>query len=122
MKRFLVSLLSALAGLLFSGLKLTAQPPGSPPVRCVPIDSVPPASHGGSPQSFKICISERKPSTKTVYACKPEEFCLPRCSFLALFWGHCACDDGRCGEVRVRHRLVAKKVEGCDTKQCILRE
>ena len=33
----------------------------------------------------------------------------------------CACDQGGCGDVRVRHRLIVKTVDGCATTQCVPR-
>ncbi len=75
------------------------------------------------PPPCKVCVVEPKPTTRTVYACKAEEYCLPRCHLLSLLLGgHCGCDDGLCCELRVRHRLVVKRVPGCDAKQCVVRE
>jgi hypothetical protein len=76
-----------------------------------------------APPPCKVCVVEPKPTTRTVYGCKAEEYCVPRCSLLELLLGgHCGCDDGSCCELRVRHRLVVKRVPGCDTKQCIVHE
>jgi hypothetical protein len=76
-----------------------------------------------SPPTCKVCVVEPKPTTRTVYASKVEEYCLPHCSLLELLLGgHCGCDDGSCCELRVRHRLVVKRVPGCETKQCVVRE
>src|SRR4051794_24822249 len=73
------------------------------------------------PPTCKICVSEPKHQTRTVYSTKAEEYCLPSCSLLSLLHGHCGCDSGPCGGVRVRQRLVVKKVPGCDTTQCVPR-
>jgi hypothetical protein len=70
----------------------------------------------------KVCVSEPKANTRKVYACKVEEYCLPRCSLLALLRHCCGCDDGPCCELRVRRRLIVKTVPACPTKQCVLRE
>jgi hypothetical protein len=51
---------------------------------------------------------------------KDEEYCLPRCSWWRMFCGNCC--DGSCGELRVRHRLVIKKVPDCETAQCVPRK
>jgi hypothetical protein len=73
------------------------------------------------PSPCKVCVSEPKANTRKVYACKCEDYCLPRCGLLSWLWGHCGCGDGPCGELRIRHRLVVKKVPDCDTKQCVPR-
>jgi hypothetical protein len=90
----------------------------------MPQASVPAAGDGDcQPPTCRVCVYEPKHTTKIVFAGKCEEYCLPRCSFFSLLlWGKCDCDEGSCGVVRVRHRLVVKKVEGRDAKQCVLRE
>jgi hypothetical protein len=68
----------------------------------------------------KICVSEPKPHLRNVYGCKTEEYCLPGLSFGSLLrCNHCA--DGECGDLRVRHRLVVKKVHDHDTTHCVPR-
>jgi hypothetical protein len=67
----------------------------------------------------KICAYQLKRNTKTVYACRTEEYCLPRCSLLALLQGKCGCERGCCGDLRIRQRLVVKKVDACPTQQCV---
>jgi hypothetical protein len=107
MKPFSVAVLAAVAWLALGGSGLEAQEPqpGCPPPPC------------------KVCVSEPKHNTKTVYGCKEEEYCLPRCGCcLSALFGHCGCDEGPCGDLRVRRRLVVKKVPGCDTTQCVPRE
>ena len=42
----------------------------------------------GCPGIVKFCVYQPKPNTKTVYACRTEEYCLPRCSLLALLRGN----------------------------------
>lgn len=82
------------------------------------------ATGGGCAQSCKVCVSEPKPHTKTVYSCKCEEYCQPRCSLCAILRGKCGgnCENGECGQVRVRHRLIVKRVPDCDGKQCVVKE
>ena len=70
----------------------------------------------------KICVGEPKHTTRKVYACKREDYCLPCCSLLSLLRGKCGCGDGRCGDVRVRRLLVVKTCAGPDTNGCVLRE
>jgi len=74
------------------------------------------------PAPCKVCVSEPKHNTKKVFACKAEEYCLPRCDLLSRLWGQCGCDCGPCCELRVRHRLVVKKVPDCDTWHCVLKD
>lgn len=92
----------------------SSQKPSSEPLASIPSPDCPP--------TCKVCVTEPKHNTKKVYAVKCEEYCLPRCSLLSLLRGKCACDDGCCGVVKVRHRLIIKKVDDCDTKECVLRE
>ena len=80
----------------------------------------PPEPCGLAPAG-KVCVSEPKPTTRKAYACKVEEYCLPRCRFLSWLWGGCGCDGETCGDLRVRNRLVVKTVPGCDTKRCVPR-
>jgi hypothetical protein len=105
MKNFGASLLIAAAALDLCDARLKAQQP-----------------EAGGPPPCKVCVSEPKKNTRKVYACKDEEYCLPRCSLLAWLRGLCGCDGGPCGDLRVRHRLVVKKVPDCDTQQCVPRE
>jgi hypothetical protein len=104
-KTFATALLTTAAAPALCGLGLRAQQPET-----------------GAPPPCKACVSELKQNTRKVYACKDEEYCLPRCSFLSWLRGLCGCDGGPCGDLRVRHRLVVKKVPDCDTKQCVPRE
>ena len=106
MKAFPAALLTATAALASGDPRLSAQQPEA----------------AGPPPACKVCVSEPKPTTRKVYGCKTEEYCLPRCSLLSWLWGACGCDAGPCGDLRVRHRLIVKKVPGCDTKQCVPRE
>lgn len=108
MKRLLFTSFSCFVAL---GSVLVAQQPAPMPA-CVDCPE----------HTCKTCVVEPKHNTKTVYACQCEEYCLPRCSFLSLFLGKCGCDDGNCCELKVRHRLLVRKVEAPDTKQCVLHE
>jgi hypothetical protein len=74
------------------------------------------------PRTCKICISELKQNSQKVYACTVEQYCQPRCGLLSLLRGECGCNDGSCGDLRMRHRLVVKKVPSRDTVQCAPRE
>jgi hypothetical protein len=136
MKRFLV-VMRSVAGLVLVGSILKAGEPNdlkSPPkalsapaqsgmILSTTSASAPAATDDcNCSQTRKICVSEVKHTTKKVYACKGEEYCLPRCSFLSLLWGKCSCDEGSCGDVKVRHRLIVKTVDGCESKQCVIRE
>lgn len=141
MKRFVASVVTVMTGLILAEAGLHAEPPiyGGDPTNSASLSpSAAPAIMSPStpsapvtpstdltmacPQLHKICVCEPKHNTKTIYACKCEEYCLPRCSFFSLFRGKCDCDNGHCGDVRIRHRLVVKKVEDRDTKQCVVRE
>ncbi len=119
-------LLIALAGLAFSGGELRAQQPDAEVLVTTSVPGAPPGAVLGAgecpPPTCKVCVSEPKPTTRKVYACKVEEYCLPCCSLFSILRGKCGCEDGHCGEVRERHRLVVRKVDGCDTKQCVVRE
>lgn len=115
MKQFSAVLFLAVAGMVLSAAGLRTQQPNSGSSAAAPKD-------GTCSPTCKVCVSEPKHNTKIVYGCKCEEYCLPSCSLLSLLCGKCACADGPCGEVKVRHRLVLKKVDACDTKNCVLRE
>jgi len=121
MKPFVANLLTVAtaAGLFLGSLGLNAQQPDHPAITMLP------GTPEGTcpPQTRKVCVTEPKQNTRTVYATKCEEYCLPRAiSLLSLFGGRkCDCDDGHC-DVKVRHKLVVKQVEACETKQCVLKE
>ena len=144
MKRFSLSVLTAITGFLSIQTALIAQQPsyvpGVPPkvapavalpqtvppqvfsgATSVPVQSVVLAGACCQP-TCKVCVRETKPMTKKVYACKCEEYCLPHCSFFSLFQGKCDCADGNCGDLKVRHRLVVKKVPAPDTFRCVPKE
>jgi len=74
------------------------------------------------PPTCKVCVRERKQHTRKVYSCKKEEYCLPRCRLLSILQGKCDCDEGPCGKLKARHRLIVKRVPDCDTTQCVPRE
>ncbi len=114
--------LSLIAVLILSDLRLGAQPPS--PVASQPgfVQAASSVADSCSLPACKVCVSVPKATTKKVYACKEEQYCLPFCSLLSLLHGDCTCDDGNCGDLRVRHRLVVKKVAGCDGKQCVPKE
>jgi hypothetical protein len=132
MKRFSVSILAAVVGLALAGPRLVAQPPinnvsayGSaygtaPPPAPVVLPPMTGAAYCAP--TCKVCVSEPRPVTKWVYSTKCEEYCLPHCSLLAILRGECGCEDGSCGEVRTKHRLVMKKVECFDGKRCVLKD
>jgi hypothetical protein len=105
MRSCFVAVLTAVSGLVPNGPGLNAQQPYA----------------GGPPQTCTTCVCEPKPTTRKVYACKAEEYCLPGCDLLSFLRAPWCGDQGPCGELRVRHRLVVKKVPDCDTKQCVPR-
>jgi hypothetical protein len=70
----------------------------------------------------KLCVVEPKPTLRTVYSSKDEAYCVPRCNLLSFLLGCCRCEDIPACELRVRSRLVVKKVPGCESKQCVVRE
>ena len=111
--------LATVAVLFSASLGLNAQQPDLTPATMLP--AVPEVTY--LPQTRKVCVSEPKQNTRTIYATKCEEYCLPRAlPLFSLFGGHkCDCDDGHC-DVKVRHKLVVKQVEACETKQCVLKE
>jgi hypothetical protein len=94
-------LLVTLAGLILNGSLLKAQQPDT-----------------GHSAGCKVCVSEPKQNTRKVYACKNEEYCLPRCSLIPFLQ---SCNDVRCGDLRVRHRLVVKIVPDQETTRCVPR-
>jgi hypothetical protein len=112
--RFGLAVLLALLELAAGASAADADPPPAP---CAP-----PTCASPPVQPCKICVKEPKPTTRKVYAGKEEEYCLPRCNMLMLLLQHCGCDDGSCCDLRTRHRLVVKRVSGCDTWQCVLKE
>jgi hypothetical protein len=93
--------------------------PAYPPPR---VTASPPLAASCGPPTCKVCVREPKHNTRWVFGCKSEEYCLPYCSPFSLFWGGCGCEDGPCGAFRIRHRLVIKKVDTCDTTTCVVRE
>jgi hypothetical protein len=103
--RFFPQALLVIVGLVLNSSLLKAQQPDT----------------GGS-SGCKICVPEPKQNTHKVYACKIEEYCLPRCSLLSFLRRDSRCNDIPCGELRVRHRLVVKTVPDCQTIQCLPRE
>jgi hypothetical protein len=68
------------------------------------------------------CVSECKQNTRKVYACKQEEYCLRRCCLISFLEGSCGCCDGPCGELRVRHRLMVRRIPAPDTIECVPRK
>ena len=119
MKRFTAAVLTT-CGLLLGGLGLKAQQPA---VIANPAGPAAPWFVAGAclPHSPTVCVREVKHHTKTVYACKTEEYCLPQRSFLSFLCGRGTCDDGHCSDVRIKHRLIVKKVADCDTTHCVPR-
>jgi hypothetical protein len=106
MRFSLGAVLTAIAGLVPNASALNAQQ----------------ANCDSPQQTFKICVLEPKQNTRKVYACKAEEYCLPRGGLFSLWRGQCDCSAGPCGDLKVRCRLVVKKVPDCETKQCVPRE
>lgn len=76
----------------------------------------------GVQNSCSMCVCEQKPTSRKAFACKCEEYCLPRCSLMAWLCGKCTCENRPCGEVRIRRRLVVEKVPGPEKKECVIRE
>jgi hypothetical protein len=103
----------ATTAILAAGAALAVQGPGARGQQ---------GDDGCCPPTCKVCVREPKPTTRTVYGCVVQEYCLPRCCLLKLLGCGCGCGGGPCGDLMVRHRLVVRKVPGCDTWQCVLRE
>jgi hypothetical protein len=73
----------------------------------------------------KICV--RVPDVlktpRTIYDCKCEDYCAPRCSLRALLGGLCGCGDTCCGPVRTRKILLKKVVtDECPTTKCVVQQ
>jgi hypothetical protein len=72
----------------------------------------------------KICVSEPKPTTKTVYSSMCKEYCQPRIYLLG--WIKELCDDdcanGNCGDVRTVRVLIKRTVPGPTVPACVLKE
>lgn len=91
----------------------TAQPP--PPVLVV--------HHPTG--SAKVCVTEPKATTKTVYTSACKEFCAPDYLPLAVLrrcFGHEACDDPCPPQPLTKTVLVKKTVPGPDKMTCVLKE
>jgi hypothetical protein len=118
MKPYVATILAIATAIVLADAQLDAQQL----VVDAPISAAAPpvaAASAGCAQTRTICVAEPKHNTKTVYSCKIEEYCLPRFSLMSLFGGKCSCEDGRCGDVRIKHRLVVKKVDAPDTTRCV---
>jgi hypothetical protein len=116
MKRSLTALLAALT-LALACPPLPAQQAGGTPAQQADSASAP------AEPKCKVCVPEVKHNTKTVYDCKCEEYCLPRCSLWSLLCGKCGGAAGcPCCELRTRHVLIKKKAPTCDTMQCVVKE
>lgn len=74
----------------------------------------------------KVCkmVPETKKNRKTVYDCKVEEYCVPKCpSLFAYFRKGCANDCADCEPPRYRRILVKKEVvEECLGWKCVVEE
>jgi hypothetical protein len=105
-----------------AGLALAEPPPKSDPPARPPDATAKLCDEAPPPPACKVCVREPKASTRKVYACKCEDYCLPCCDWRSWLRGACRCDGGPCGELRTRHRLVVKKVPACDATQCVPRE
>jgi hypothetical protein len=73
----------------------------------------------------KVCVPrpDKKKTTKTIYGCKSEDYCLPRCTCCVLFklFKKGCCDDCcvQCEKVRTKNVLLKKfKEEECDVVKC----
>ena len=130
MKRFSAAVVMAVAGVGVLTATLPGQEPrySSYPITPLPMPAsqpmVPaPVGPAAGPRACKICVSECVPTTKKVYSCKCEEYCLPRCGCLSFLVGDgCGCGHDNCGDVKVRRRLVIRRVPDCDKKICVLRD
>ncbi len=100
MRNLTVAALTLIAGLALG------QSPAPLPITCP------------APQPATTCVAEPKHNTRKVFSCKIEEYCVPYCNLFSCF-KQCGCNDGPCGELRIRHRLMVKKVPDCDTTQCV---
>jgi hypothetical protein len=118
MKHFSFAMLSVAACLALAGPGFNAQQVDIGAATQAPAPSAA-ATSAACAQTRTICVMEAKHHTKTVYACKSEEYCLPHSSLLSLLWGKNSCDDGRCSDVRIKHRLIVKKVDAPDTSHCV---
>lgn len=120
--RQLLVITTLLAG---TSISLAQTPPAQP---LVPVQQPAPAGKVVADPCHcptKVCVSEPKKNTKTVYTTKCKDYCVADCGslFSSLFGGGCVpCDAGNCGEVRTKRVLVKKTVPDCDTTQCVVKE
>lgn len=84
----------------------------------------------GCEEIKKVCVPvpDKRRTTKVIYSCEQEDFCLPKCPHLlrGLFsHGCCHSDCGPCQECeapRCRNVLYKKtKTEECDSYKCEVR-
>lgn len=72
----------------------------------------------------KVCVRvpDVQKTPRTIYDCKCEEYCAPRCSLRALLGGLCGHPpDSCCGSVRTRKILLKKVVtDECLTTKCVV--
>jgi hypothetical protein len=89
-------------------------------------DGPPPCPPECPPPVKKVCVPvpDVRKVTKTVYRCKEEDYCLPKCPCLLRgLFRHGCCEPcaacGECGKPRVRHLLVKKYVtHECPSYKC----
>jgi hypothetical protein len=131
--------LTALAAVLATAAGVLAQsPPNAPPAMSTSSCGIELAGCRGNvcvtapvcgptcaPAPAKICVSEMKPTIKTVYRSACVDFCLPKCSLHGL-WQRCCgecdtCHGGEC-ELRTRRVLIKKFVPGCEEPVCVLKD
>jgi hypothetical protein len=89
--------------------------PGAPSAPAT-IQAVP----AGVEAKVKVCVTEPKKNDKVVYTSRCKEYCVKECSMFNWFKADCGC-DGNCVK-HTKNVLVKKKVPGCDTTQCVLKE
>jgi hypothetical protein len=94
----------------------------------LPAGAALPCEGGSCPAGTrKVCVPEAttKKTTKTVYDCRCEDFCLPGFHLHGLFHATAgdacpACEAGKCGHPLTRKVLVKKTcTEECDTYKCV---
>jgi hypothetical protein len=112
-----------------------ARAQGGPAVASLASDSaaVAPGCAACPPCAHKICVVEpaKKKITKTIYDCRSEDFCLPKCTHgLLRFHRHKACDGcevdccTQCEKkIRTKNVLYKKIITTeCDYLKCVVKE
>jgi hypothetical protein len=130
MKKILLALLCAnLVGTVWAEDPPAAQAPAQAgTLPALPADAAVPGQGGSCPVSTrKVCVPEptTKKTTKAVYSCRCEDFCLPGFHLHGLFHhtdgDACpACEAGKCGHPLTKKVLVKKVcTEECDSYKCV---